>query len=178
MHTLVEQYPDVEIIRVVLDNLNTHRPGALYETYPPAEARRILNGSSFTSLRFTAAGSTWLKSKSTFSPVNALIAEFRMQRHSVRRSLHGQVLETRRVLRLCGNSRPKTLAPNCIDSIHQLTIDRTLQHLDLDETVFQPLLSTAETAIPKHPSLTCGTSIWCSPHRLQTGTDAVARGFP
>jgi len=34
-------YPDAECIVLVLDNLNTHTPAALYEAFPPAEARRI-----------------------------------------------------------------------------------------------------------------------------------------
>ena len=36
-----EACPDVPVVRVVLDNLNTHRMASLYETFPPAEARRI-----------------------------------------------------------------------------------------------------------------------------------------
>ena len=35
-------YPQAEVIRGGMDNLNTHRPAALYETFAPAEARRIL----------------------------------------------------------------------------------------------------------------------------------------
>ena len=34
-------YPDADTIRVVLDNLNTHTAGALYETFAPDEARRL-----------------------------------------------------------------------------------------------------------------------------------------
>jgi hypothetical protein len=34
-------YPTAEVIRLVVDNLNTHTPAALYEAYVPAEARRI-----------------------------------------------------------------------------------------------------------------------------------------
>lgn len=37
-----ERYPKAEVIRVVLDNLNTHQAASLYETFEPAEARRIL----------------------------------------------------------------------------------------------------------------------------------------
>ena len=33
-----EAYPDVPVIRLVLDNLNTHRMASLYETFPAAEA--------------------------------------------------------------------------------------------------------------------------------------------
>ncbi len=36
-----EAYPGIPVIRVVLDNLNTHRMASLYETFPAAEARRI-----------------------------------------------------------------------------------------------------------------------------------------
>ena len=36
-----EAYPEAEVVRVVLDNLNTHRPASLYQTFPAAEARRI-----------------------------------------------------------------------------------------------------------------------------------------
>lgn len=36
-----ERYPEAEVIRVVLDNLNTHKLASLYEAFEPAEARRI-----------------------------------------------------------------------------------------------------------------------------------------
>jgi len=35
------QFPKAERIVLVTDNLNVHTPAALYETFPPAEARRI-----------------------------------------------------------------------------------------------------------------------------------------
>jgi hypothetical protein len=34
-------YPEAAVIRVVLDNLNTHKLASLYEAFEPAEARRI-----------------------------------------------------------------------------------------------------------------------------------------
>jgi transposase len=34
-------FPDVEVIRLVMDNLNTHTIAALYEVFEPVEARRI-----------------------------------------------------------------------------------------------------------------------------------------
>src|SRR5438309_4035562 len=43
MRDLVDlHYPLAERIRVVLDNLSSHSPGALYETFPAPEAHRIL----------------------------------------------------------------------------------------------------------------------------------------
>ena len=52
-----EAYPEAEVIRVVLDNLNTHRPASLYETFAPAEARRILKGLEF---HYTPKHGSWL----------------------------------------------------------------------------------------------------------------------
>lgn len=34
-------YPQAEVIRLVVDNLNTHTPASLYEAFAPAEAHRI-----------------------------------------------------------------------------------------------------------------------------------------
>jgi len=48
MQWLVDQgYPEATVIRVVLDNLNTHKPASLYEAFPPAEARRIARKLAF-----------------------------------------------------------------------------------------------------------------------------------
>jgi hypothetical protein len=40
-------YPEAERIRVVLDNLSTHSAGALYQTFPADEARRVLRRLEF-----------------------------------------------------------------------------------------------------------------------------------
>ena len=48
MRVLVDDYfPTAERIRLVLDNLNTHTPAALYRVLPPAEARRIIRKLEF-----------------------------------------------------------------------------------------------------------------------------------
>jgi len=50
MQQLVDgYYPEAEVIRVVVDNLNTHTPAALYEPFPPAEAHRLLQRLEFHS---------------------------------------------------------------------------------------------------------------------------------
>lgn len=36
-----EDYPQADTLVLVVDNLNTHHPGALYEHFAPAEARRL-----------------------------------------------------------------------------------------------------------------------------------------
>lgn len=40
-------YPEAEVIRLVLDNLNIHNPAALYEVFEPQEARRIIRKLEF-----------------------------------------------------------------------------------------------------------------------------------
>ncbi len=52
-----ERHPEAEIIRVVLDNLDPHKPASLYETFPPAEARRILMKLEF---HYTPKHGSWL----------------------------------------------------------------------------------------------------------------------
>jgi len=52
-----EVYPQAEYIRLVQDNLNTHTPASLYETFPPAEARRILQRVEF---HYTPKHGSWL----------------------------------------------------------------------------------------------------------------------
>jgi transposase len=58
MRDLVDiHYSEAELIRVVLDNLSTHTAGALYETFPAAEAHRILRR---LELHHTPKHASWL----------------------------------------------------------------------------------------------------------------------
>jgi hypothetical protein len=57
-----EDFPDTEVIRVVLDNLNTHTPAALYAAFPAAEARRIVSKLEFHS---TPKHGSWLNMAET-----------------------------------------------------------------------------------------------------------------
>ena len=50
-------YPEAEKVRVVLDNLNTHRPASLYETFEPKEARRVIQRLEF---HYTPKHGSWL----------------------------------------------------------------------------------------------------------------------
>ena len=52
-----ERYPDAQLVRVVLDQLNTHKPASLYEAYAPEEARRILRKLEF---HYTPKHGSWL----------------------------------------------------------------------------------------------------------------------
>ena len=52
-----EAYPDAEVVRLVLDNLNTHQLGSLYEAFEPCEARRIAQRLEF---HYTPTHGSWL----------------------------------------------------------------------------------------------------------------------
>ena len=55
-------YPEAEKIRVVLDNLNTHRPASLYEAFEPKEARRVIQRLEF---HYTPKHGSWLNPASS-----------------------------------------------------------------------------------------------------------------
>ena len=58
MRDLVDRYfPDALLIRVVMDNLNTHDLSALYEVFEPQEARRII---SKLEIHYTPKHGSWL----------------------------------------------------------------------------------------------------------------------
>lgn len=50
-------FPEAAQIHLVLDNLNTHTPAALYQTFPPEEALRILSKLEF---HYTPKHGSWL----------------------------------------------------------------------------------------------------------------------
>jgi hypothetical protein len=52
-----KHYPKSKKIRLVMDNLNTHEPSALYETFPPQEAKRIWDRFEFI---YTPKHGSWL----------------------------------------------------------------------------------------------------------------------
>jgi hypothetical protein len=54
---VVEGYPSATVIRVVLDNLRTHSWEALYETFLPDEARRLVRALEF---HYTPTHGSWL----------------------------------------------------------------------------------------------------------------------
>lgn len=58
MRDLVDDhYPNADRVRVVLDNLSTHTPAALYQAFEPAEARRLLRKLEF---HYTPKHASWL----------------------------------------------------------------------------------------------------------------------
>jgi hypothetical protein len=54
---LDEQYPEAEIVRLAMDNLNTHGMGSLYAAFPPEEARRLARR---LEIHYTPKHGSWL----------------------------------------------------------------------------------------------------------------------
>ena len=52
-----EDYCHADVIVLVMDNLNTHKPASLYDAFEPAEARRILNR---LEIHYTPKHGSWL----------------------------------------------------------------------------------------------------------------------
>lgn len=51
------RYPEAQVIRLVLDNLNIHSPASLYQAYPAEEARRLTRKLEF---HYTPKHASWL----------------------------------------------------------------------------------------------------------------------
>ena len=67
-------FPGSAKIVLVQDNLNTHKPASLYEAFPPAEARRLVERFEW---HYTPKHGSWLdmaELNSAFSPPNASTA--------------------------------------------------------------------------------------------------------
>lgn len=57
IHLLSEKYPNAEQITVVMDNLNTHKPGSLYDTFHPEYAKQLWDRFEFV---YTPKHGSWL----------------------------------------------------------------------------------------------------------------------
>jgi hypothetical protein len=57
LEEIADQYETAEKITLVMDNLNTHAPGSLYETFPPDKAKAIWDRFEFV---YTPKHGSWL----------------------------------------------------------------------------------------------------------------------
>ena len=83
-------FPQATVIRVVSDNLHTHTPAALYATFPPAEACRLLHKLDFHD---TPRPGSWLNmAEIEFAVVSTQCLGRRLgdRRRSVTQSLPGR----------------------------------------------------------------------------------------
>lgn len=57
LEDIANQYEEAEKITLVMDNLNTHAPGSLYETFPPDKAKALWDRFEFV---YTPKHGSWL----------------------------------------------------------------------------------------------------------------------
>jgi hypothetical protein len=57
LEEIAEQYKEAETITLVMDNLNTHEPGSLYESFPPVKAKALWDRFEFV---YTPKHGSWL----------------------------------------------------------------------------------------------------------------------
>ena len=120
-----EAYPDIPVIRVVLDHLNTHRKASLYETFPAVEAQRIARRLEF---HYTPKHGSWLnpvlslpkgwrRSSSACWPRPASGGGTPTRGRCNKASAPMSRSATRRQPPSTGVSPPRTPGPNCAVSI-------------------------------------------------------------
>jgi len=57
LEDIANEYPNAERITLVMDNLNTHKPGSFYEVFPPEKAKRLWDRFHFV---YTPKHGSWL----------------------------------------------------------------------------------------------------------------------
>jgi hypothetical protein len=135
-------YSDVDCLRVVLDNLNTHNPAAFYDYLPPEEARRLLDTLEFHFTPSTAAGSAWQKLRSTDSKANVSTDESPKKRRYGRKYTPGSMTETQTSPTSTGDSHPVTHGTNSNNYTLHFRVDIALDTESAAETA-SPLASLA-----------------------------------
>ena len=101
-----EAYPEVPVVRVVLDNLNTHRLASLYETFPAQEARRIAKRLEF---HYTPKHGSWLNmAEIEFSVLSRSCLKQRLPDEDALRREVGASVQERNEARVTINWRFKT----------------------------------------------------------------------
>ena len=107
-----EAYPEIPVVRVVLDNLNTHRVASLYETFPAQEARRIAR----LEFHYTPKHGSWLNlAEIEFSVLVRSCLSAAAPRRGIAPTGSRQAYECRSATRpkspSTGGSKPKKPAP-------------------------------------------------------------------
>jgi hypothetical protein len=119
-------YPEAEVIRVVLDNLNTHTIASLYEAFEPAEARRIARK---LELHYTPKHGSWLHMAAIELRVLQLFASIAVSPMKTRSSVKlrpGNTSATQSRPPAIGAFQSLMHARNWNDSIHHFQRDGVL----------------------------------------------------
>ena len=69
---IAESYPDAERITLVMDNLNTHTPGSLYEAFAPEQAKALWDRFEFV---YTPKHGSWLNMAEIEIEINVMVSQ-------------------------------------------------------------------------------------------------------
>ena len=109
-HLLTHDYPDAETVVLVMDNLNTHGIGSLYEAFDPATAFALAQRLEIHHTPATAPGSTSPRSNCPRCPANASTGASPTSTPSTPNSPPGNTPPTPTSARSSGSSPPPTPA--------------------------------------------------------------------
>jgi hypothetical protein len=109
---IAHQYPEAKKITLVMDNLETHKPGSLYETFPATQAKALWDRFEFV---YTPKHGSWLNMAEI--ELNVLMGQCLAGRipnveKSKQKPKHGKKQEIIRTLKLIGNLQRMMLASN------------------------------------------------------------------
>ena len=105
-------FPRARTIVLVQDNLNIHSKASLYEAFPAAEARRLVERFECTTRQSTAVGSIWRNPNSASYRLSAWIAASPTNKPSSTKSPPGSRSEMPITPRPTGTSQRPKLASN------------------------------------------------------------------
>ncbi len=86
LQDIAGRYQDAQKITLVMDNLNTHSPGALYQTFPPEQAKALWDRFEFV---YTPKHGSWLNVAEI--ELNVMISQCLDRRIGSMEELHKQV---------------------------------------------------------------------------------------
>ena len=110
-------FPKARKIVLVQDNLNTHKPASLYEAFPPAEARRLVERLEW---HYSPKHGSWLnmaESELAVLSTQASTAGYQTRRLCSGKLAPGKEIVTNTKPKLIGTSQLKTLASSSSSSI-------------------------------------------------------------
>ena len=173
-----EAYPQACVVRLVLDNLNTHRTASLYETFPAEEARRIAKRLEF---HYTPKHGSWLNmAEIEFSVLSRCSLKQRVpDEPALRREVQAPVTE-RNVARTTINWRFNT--HDARGKLHRLYPFNSKHDYGLTETVTgrRPLIRGAGPKVGHRTWAPVGSRVvppgaW---PRATPAADTVSRSIP
>ena len=123
---LLDDHSPADKVRLVCDNLNTHKVASLYEAFEPAEARRLARRPSYTTRPSTGAGCIVPRSHCACSASNVWTGAWPTWRRYDTRPRRGSAGAIPNRLALTGNLPPRMPVFGSNASTHNIKAERVL----------------------------------------------------